>query len=114
MIDRGPLKPKKKSSLGDFKAKGGRKYGTVNAKMVAPKRGLKPLSTLRGTKGLGATKPPVDYTLPQNKGLVKAATPERRAAIDSELAKIDTSKASRGKLMQRANLLKEKKKWGWS
>ena len=62
----------------------------------------------------GLPKPPVDYTLPENKGLVKANTPERKAAVLSEISKIKTLPGtSRGKLGQRANLIREAKKYGW-
>ena len=57
---------------------------------------------------------PVDYTTPANKGLVKANTPERKAAVLSEISKIKTLPGtSRGKLGQRANLIREAKKYGW-
>lgn len=56
---------------------------------------------------------PIDYTLPENRGLVKANTPERKAAVLSEIKKIDTRTARKAKLGQRANLVREAKRYGW-
>jgi hypothetical protein len=116
MIDNGPLKSKSKYSGGfGFKLGKKRKGGLPVLKRPSEMTKQAPNRSPRTGSGFGVAKPPVDYTSPANKGLVKAATPERQAAVASELAKLNANKNLSGsKKSQRSDLLREQKKRGWA